>query len=171
VIPLQPLEAKLFYIGSKNGETGYAAAYKHLTDLIISDIMMLVMDGITLCQKLKANTETKFIPVIRLTALTEDTHQIEGFNAQADDYLPKPFNSEILEARVKNLILSRRNMLDRSSNSPDIFPKVKDLVNRDEQIAKCHKRRHVKQPFFGRRVGKHSSYGTQHSDAKNKESV
>jgi len=73
-------------------------------DLIISDVMMPEMDGFTMLKELRADPKTSFIPVIMLTARDSSQDIIDGMNMGADDYLPKPFNSEILIARVKSKI-------------------------------------------------------------------
>ena len=127
---------KLSYrvLQASNGQQGYNMACKHLPDLIISDVMMPVMDGINLCKTLKANDDTDFIPLILLTALSEEEHQIEGLSAKADDYLCKPFSSELLKARVNNLIMSRRKLLADSQKAQNLFPAAPQLINRDQQF-------------------------------------
>ncbi|GHS96787.1 sensor histidine kinase [Bacteroidia bacterium] len=95
---------------SENGEEGFKKAVKHIPDIIISDVMMPKIDGIELCQKLKAELSTSHIPVILLTACSLDEQRITGFKSGADDYIAKPFNSDILEVRVSNLIESRKRL-------------------------------------------------------------
>lgn len=97
-------------IEAEHGEMGIRLAEKHNPDLIISDIMMPVMDGLELCASIKNNLGTSHIPVILLTAKSTVENQIEGLEIGADDYLPKPFNFELLEARIQNLIESRNKL-------------------------------------------------------------
>jgi signal transduction histidine kinase/ligand-binding sensor domain-containing protein/DNA-binding response OmpR family regulator len=76
-------------------------------DLIISDINMPGMNGLELCKKIKQNLKTLHIPVILLTARAAAVQELEGLQTGADDYIPKPFNSKILKAKVNNLLRSR----------------------------------------------------------------
>lgn len=94
-------------IEARNGKEGLAMALKSLPDLIVSDIMMPEMDGIELCKKVKSTQELSHTPVILLTARTNEEQKMEGFEIGADDYITKPFNFEILQARIKNLIHQR----------------------------------------------------------------
>lgn len=91
-----------------NGKEGLEYALKHVPDLIITDLMMPVMDGLTMCQKLKRNVNTNHVPVIMLTAKTSDEDRLEGLGVGADAYIVKPFNIEILSRAASNLIQSRQ---------------------------------------------------------------
>ena len=96
-----------------DGEDGYEQAKKKNPEIIISDIMMPKMDGIDLCRNLKTNILTSHIPVILLTARADLKTQKSGYETGADDYVTKPFNIDLLEQRVKNLIKSRKKLKDR----------------------------------------------------------
>ena len=85
-------------------------AMKYVPDLIISDIMMPEMDGIECCRHLKTELQTSHIPVILLTACSLDEQRISGFENGADSYISKPFNSQLLVTRIRNL-LDNRNRL------------------------------------------------------------
>ena len=87
-----------------NGKEGWQRALAHHPQLIVSDITMPEMDGISLVQKLKADKRTSHIPVILLTALTAEEKQIAGLETGANDYITKPFNFEVLNAKIKNLL-------------------------------------------------------------------
>lgn len=93
-----------------NGSQGWEQALHQIPDLIVSDIMMPEMDGISLCRKIKHDPRTSHIPVILLTARAAEDQKIEGFKAGADDYVTKPFNFEILLARIRNRIALRHAM-------------------------------------------------------------
>ena len=82
-------------------------------DLIISDVMMPEMDGVKLCKEIKTTLLTSHIPVILLTAKATVENSLEGLNTGADDYVPKPFYPEILKAKVRNFIESKRNLLEK----------------------------------------------------------
>jgi len=93
-----------------DGLEAYEKVLDEDPDLIVSDIMMPVSDGLELCQRIKGNISTCHIPVILLTARESIQNQIEGLRTGADDYVPKPFHFELLATRIKNLIVSRRNL-------------------------------------------------------------
>ncbi|PTB95218.1 hypothetical protein C9994_11475 [Marivirga lumbricoides] len=97
-------------IEAPNGSVGIDLAFKHWPDLVISDVMMPEIGGLELCATLKNNLATSHIPIILLTAKSEVENQIEGLQTGADEYLAKPFNFELLEARVINLIESRKEL-------------------------------------------------------------
>ncbi|MBI3604725.1 MAG: response regulator [Nitrospirae bacterium] len=89
---------------AKNGVEGVQSARAYMPDLIISDVMMPLKDGYQLCREVKADKRTGHIPVILLTAKSEASNKIEGFEHGADEYLTKPFNMEELTARVRSLL-------------------------------------------------------------------
>lgn len=93
-----------------NGEEGVRMAKEQLPELIISDVMMPVKDGFACCREIRAQQETAHIPVLMLTAKAEDVDILRGSRSGADDYMMKPFNSEILKAKVDNLILQREQL-------------------------------------------------------------
>ncbi len=82
---------------SRNGKEALEQIFKKAPDLVISDIMMPEMDGLTLCRKIKQNVNLNHIPVILLTAKTREEDNLEGLNIGADAYIMKPFNIEILQ--------------------------------------------------------------------------
>jgi len=90
-----------------DGQQGLAVANEIVPDLIVSDVMMPVMNGLEFCQRIKGNTATSHIPVILLTARALSQHQIEGYESGADAYITKPFAAEVLLARISNLLKSR----------------------------------------------------------------
>lgn len=93
-----------------NGQEAFDIAVKQLPDLIVSDIMMPVINGIQLCRMLKEDLRTGHIPVILLTARVTVIQVQEGFENGADDYITKPFNIRLLATRIKNLIVSREKL-------------------------------------------------------------
>ena len=86
----------------------YIVAHQGKVDIVISDIMMPVMDGMTLCQKLKSNFNTNHIPVVLVTALGSDADRIIGISNGADAYVSKPFNIDVLRTTVMQLLKSRQ---------------------------------------------------------------
>ena len=95
---------------AENGLDGFKMTQKHLPDLVISDISMEGMDGLALCKKIKESDELNHIPVILLTASTNSETHLQGINEGADDYITKPFDSDILLAKVERLIKSRKDL-------------------------------------------------------------
>src|SRR6185437_2059766 len=93
-----------------DGAAGLEKALQLIPDLIISDVMMPNLSGLELCRAVKTDQRTSHIPVILLTARQSDAHQVEGYSAGADVYIPKPFNMEVITACVSSLLESRRRM-------------------------------------------------------------
>jgi signal transduction histidine kinase/DNA-binding response OmpR family regulator/ligand-binding sensor domain-containing protein len=87
-----------------NGKEGWQKALAHHPQLIVSDISMPYMDGIELSRKIKSDKRTDHIPIILLTALTGEKDQVKGLETGANDYITKPFNFEVLNAKIKNLL-------------------------------------------------------------------
>ena len=106
----------------KTGEKGLKMIRDQKPDLILLDIGLPDIDGFELCKTLRSDESTKNYPIIMLTARIEDSDRIEGLKLGADDYITKPYNTE-------ELILRIRNLLKRSGNYKKIgsFKKIKGL--------------------------------------------
>jgi DNA-binding response OmpR family regulator len=87
-----------------NGEEGLKQVTEYNPDLIVLDIMMPKIDGYEVCQKLKKDENTKYIPILMLTAKGEIEHKVKGLDIGADDYLSKPFDYKELSARIRSLL-------------------------------------------------------------------
>jgi signal transduction histidine kinase/ligand-binding sensor domain-containing protein/DNA-binding response OmpR family regulator len=111
-------------IESSNGSEGLEKSLVSIPDLVISDVMMPGMDGLELCRKLKTDEHTSHIPVILLTAKQSEEYQIEGYETGADAYITKPFNTNILRARINNLIESRQKLRELYSKGPAFDPQL-----------------------------------------------
>ena len=109
-----------------DGQQGLEKATKDVPDLIICDVMMPVMDGLEMCDRVKRETVTTHIPVILLTARTQEDQRAEGYDYGADAYITKPFSGKVLLARVKNLLANRRLLRDIFSNGEMMDDKPKD---------------------------------------------
>lgn len=105
-----------------------------MPDLIISDIMMPELDGLSLCEKLKTNERTSHIPVILLTARADTASKMAGLETGADDYLTKPFQVEELLMRIRNLIEMRRKLRERYRRSLILQPSEVVVTSVDEKF-------------------------------------
>lgn len=100
-----------------DGKQGLEMAHEHCPDMIISDVMMPVMDGLEMCNAIKGNMETSHIPVILLTAKVTLDDKEKGYDVGADSYIVKPFSGRLLMARVRNIFASRERLSERLANT------------------------------------------------------
>lgn len=112
---------------SLNGKEALEIALKEMPDLIVSDVMMPEMDGITLCKKIKQNINISHIPVILLTAKSKTEDRIEGLEIGADAYIVKPFNTELLKTTVHNLIDNRERLKTKFSGNEQQQTKIQKI--------------------------------------------
>ena len=105
-----------------NGAEGLRLAKKHFPDIIISDVMMPGMDGFEMCRKIKSEIETCHIPIILMTARSLEEDRIEGYKMGADGYLPKPFNINVLVARLNNLLETKKRLREKFISLGGITP-------------------------------------------------
>lgn len=89
---------------AETGTEGLRKAQTILPDVVLLDIMLPGMNGLDVCRELRAGERTREIPIIMLTAKSEETDQVVGYSLGADDYVPKPFNNKVLLAKVKALL-------------------------------------------------------------------
>lgn len=111
----------------RNGKEAFTYILKKTPDLIISDIMMPEMDGMTLCSKVKQNINTNHIPVILLTAKSREEDNLEGLSIGADAYITKPFSIEILRQSTFNLIKSRERLRNNFQGSQTQKERMQEL--------------------------------------------
>ena len=90
-----------------NGQEGWQKTLSAQPDLVVSDVNMPLMDGLELCKKIKGDQRVHNIPVILLTALSAEDHQLRALGFGANDYISKPFIVEILISRIRNLLQFR----------------------------------------------------------------
>lgn len=102
---------------AENGKAAFEKARIHIPDLILSDVMMPVVDGLQLCEQLKIEKKTASIPVILLTASVSEEHKIKGLELGIDTFLSKPFNLEVLKAQIANLLKRQENRKDTSTHT------------------------------------------------------
>jgi signal transduction histidine kinase len=114
-----------------DGEEALEKVEEYIPDLIVLDVMMPKLDGYQVCQRLKTNENTKYIPVLMLTAKGEVENKVRGLEIGADDYLSKPFDYKELSARVKSLltIKAARDKLVEEERSEALEKMMDEVVH------------------------------------------
>ena len=123
-----------------DGKEALDVAGHQLPDLVISDVMMPVMDGLAFCQALKTQLATSHIPVILLTAKNMEDQRAEGYSSGADAYISKPFSEKVLLSRIGNLLKSRLQLKHYylENGSIDASERENDFLSRFRSYAKDH---------------------------------
>jgi ligand-binding sensor domain-containing protein/signal transduction histidine kinase/DNA-binding response OmpR family regulator len=119
-------------LNAYDGIQGKDLALKYIPDLILTDVMMPEMNGYELCQFIKNDEKICHIPIIMLTAKASDVNQMEGFKMGADAYISKPFEINILKARLSNMIESRKKLREIFGKSFKIEPGMVEFSSMDE---------------------------------------
>ncbi|MBC6989038.1 two-component regulator propeller domain-containing protein [Hymenobacter sp. BT491] len=130
----QLFEADYEVILTADGLEGWEKALSQAPDLIISDVMMPRSDGLELCQKLKKHPKTAHIPVLLLTARTAALHELEGLGMGADDYVSKPFNPAILQAKATTLLRNRLKLREYYQRQILLEPTEVVIADADKQF-------------------------------------
>ena len=132
------LQDEYIVLEAADGKEGLAVALKEVPDLVICDVMMPVMDGLELTERLKTNTATSHIPVIMLTAKNLEEHRAEGYEHGADSYITKPFHSKVLLARIENLLRQRQLLKNLYQGAQEAEKEISEshLEDRDRQFLK-----------------------------------
>jgi CheY-like chemotaxis protein len=111
------LDHQFGFIQAENGLKGFDTAIRTIPDLIITDLMMPGMDGYELCRKIREDERTRHIPIIMLTAKAGKENFLSGYECGVDDYVIKPFDRELMLARIHNLLRERRLLREKFSKS------------------------------------------------------
>jgi signal transduction histidine kinase/DNA-binding response OmpR family regulator len=119
-------------IHAQNGQEGIDLAIQHIPDIIISDIMMPIKNGIELCNTLKTDERTSHIPIILLTAKAGEENEIKGIKTGADDYITKPFNNELLKLKVEKLLENIKRLQERFSQEVFLKPTEVSISSTDD---------------------------------------
>ncbi|SDX29249.1 Signal transduction histidine kinase [Lutibacter oricola] len=119
---------------AENGERGFELAKKLVPNIVLTDILMPVMDGIEFCNKLKTVQETSHIPVVMLTAKTSQEWEIEGLRTGADAYIRKPFDMELLELKLQNILKHREELRKRFNRKTTLQPNEVTVTSTDEKF-------------------------------------
>lgn len=121
---------------AKDGIEGAMKAEAENPDIIVSDVMMPRMNGTDMCRRIKENIETSHIPIILLTAWSTDEGRATGYKAGADAYIAKPFDMEVLLARISNLLEKQEKRQRDFSHSISLDPKTVTDSSPDEDFLK-----------------------------------
>lgn len=119
---------------AKNGEEGILKAQENIPDLIITDVMMPKIDGYKFSKKIRSDEKTSHIPIIMLTAKAALDNKIEGLEIGIDAYLTKPFSAKELIARIKNLIIQRKELRNKFGRATIIKPSEVSAVSIDQKF-------------------------------------
>ncbi len=130
----QRLSESFYVITANQGEEGLRQAKQHIPDLIITDVMMPVMDGVILIRRLKEDSLTSHIPIILLTAKDDIDTKMEGFGEGAEQYLVKPFIFEELEARINSLLTQRNRLRLKYSREIILQPTTLTIPDREAEF-------------------------------------
>lgn len=101
---------RYYVIEAADGQSGLKLAVESVPDIVVSDVMMPVMDGLTFCTRLKQHEATSHIPVLLLTARSSEQQYIEGMQTGADMYMTKPFSADLLLANIASLLANRQKL-------------------------------------------------------------
>lgn len=122
---------RYYVIEAADGQSGLKLAVESVPDIVVSDVMMPVMDGLTFCTRLKQHETTSHIPVLLLTARSSEQQYIEGLQTGADMYMTKPFSAELLLANIASLLANRQKLrqLFKTQNSSSELPTILALTS------------------------------------------
>jgi signal transduction histidine kinase/DNA-binding response OmpR family regulator/ligand-binding sensor domain-containing protein len=132
----EQFEGKFSILQAADGKQGLSAALKHTPDLIVSDLMMPVLNGLDMCRQLKNDIQTSHIPIILLTARLSDETKIETYKAGADSYIAKPFNFDVLLTRIEMLIEQQEKRKKLFHKTIEITPGSITTTSLDEEFVK-----------------------------------
>ncbi len=128
------LKAQYHVEEATNGKEGWEKVKQLYPDLVVSDIMMPLMDGVQLARKIKTETLTAHIPVILLTAMGSEEKQLEGLKVGVNDYITKPFTFEILASRIRNLLIQQKLLQKRFQKQIEVNPAEVTITSVDEKF-------------------------------------
>ena len=132
----QLLSSKYHVKTATNGKEALEIIHKEELDIIISDVMMPVMDGLELTQQLKNDPNYQHLPIILLTAKTQDENRAEALQLGADSYVTKPFKLSDLELRINNIVENRKRIKEEFINQGAVFQKTDEEPSPDDLFLK-----------------------------------
>ncbi len=119
---------------ARNGEEGWKKALELIPDIIISDVIMPNINGYELCERVKNDERTSHIPFLLLTALHSKEDEIKGITTGADDYITKPFDLSVLQAKVENVLSIRESLKEKFSRNVVLQPSNIEITSPDERF-------------------------------------
>ncbi|MGZ5248289.1 MAG: response regulator, partial [Flavitalea sp.] len=128
------LKSQYHVVEAVNGKEGWEKAKQISPDLVVSDVMMPLMDGMELAKQLRSDTITAHIPVILLTAVGNTDKQVEAYKLGISDYITKPFTFEILESRINNLFAQQKLLQKKFQKQIEVNPSEITVTPLDEQF-------------------------------------
>lgn len=131
---VQSLHGTYHILEGVNGLEGWEQAIAHVPDIIISDVTMPGLNGLELCARLKIEERTNHIPVIMLTAMASQLHQLDGLEAGADIYITKPFSIQVLELSIRNLLQGREGLKQKYIRQIMLTPRKLETESPDEKF-------------------------------------
>lgn len=126
------LEDEYTIYEAEDGKKGLEMAVSIIPNIILTDIVMPVMDGLELCERIKTKTVTSHIPVIMVTAKSSQESELEGLQNGADDYIRKPFDIELLQLKLTNIVKQREDLRRRFNREITLQPKEVTVTSTDE---------------------------------------
>ena len=132
----QLLSSKYHVKTATNGKEALEIIHKEELDIIISDVMMPIMDGLELTQQLKNDPNYQHLPIILLTAKTQDENRAEALQLGADSYVTKPFKLSDLELRINNIVENRKRIKEEFINQGAVFQKTDEEPSPDDLFLK-----------------------------------
>lgn len=134
------LEKRYNVLEARNGKEGVSMTQKYIPDLVICDIMMPVMNGLECCKIIKQTSATCHIPVILLTARSQEAQRIEGFDHGADEYMTKPFSADVLLARVSNLLHNHKRLKEVFDDNSEWTKAMRNINGSDKNFIELLRR-------------------------------
>ena len=125
---------KFKVLEANDGREGWEIALNAIPDVIISDVLMPDVDGYEFCRKIKKDERTSHIPVLLLTALHSKEHEMKGLSCGADDYITKPFDLNILQTKIDNMLSVRNSLKEKYSGEITLQPKNIVISSPDEKF-------------------------------------
>lgn len=129
------LQEEYQVIVAKDGDEGIAKAFATVPDIVLSDVLMPQVSGLTLCETLKSDYRTSHVPILLLTALSEQDDIVKGLACKADDYIVKPFNAKILQAKIRNQLHYRDVLIRKYREASRTMLPEAELLSRENSFA------------------------------------
>lgn len=130
------LKSRYNVIEAIDGREGWHKVKQYAPQLVVSDIMMPHINGLELSRRIKNDPRTAKIPIILLTAMDNEEAQLEGYRSGINDYISKPFTFEILETRIRNILLQQQKLEKNILGKMEVSPKQVAISSADEQFMK-----------------------------------